>query len=277
MAGLPEATIQDRLWSDNPMSSAPWLLLLVAACNTHPPQVLGPPVVGPRARRPDDHQALVGLMCPAGAQGRPLLVALAARLDAGWVGDPAGLATALAGGRTLDVSVLSFNGHHAGRFAAVGPADVGLGTPTALGAYAGALPCADEATATECAVVLHDCGLALSDEATLTAAGACAAGGRLVVATERGGALEAFALDDLARLPDEITAAAVTGATPCPPRFAFAAGGGVYVVGVADLDGDGRIELVIARREPTGGRRVAVYTAATALRLERIAEVALPQ
>jgi hypothetical protein len=238
----------------------------LAACVSHPKQVLGPPPspVAPPVR-PVARDTLVGLMCPTGAQGRPVMIALAARRERGWVGGAAA--------RSGDFSVLGFDGRHAGRFAAVGPAELGLGAPSAPGAYAGALPCADEATATECAVVLHGCGVAVSDEAEVTRGAACAVQDQILLATERGGVPLGFAIADLAELPEEVTGRQL--AATCPQRFAFAAGRGVDVLGVGDLDGDGRAEIVVARRGEGTERRVAVYTAATAVRLERVAVVDL--
>jgi hypothetical protein len=224
-------------------------------------------------------------MCPTGAQGRPVLLALAARRPRGWVaaGEASRELHSLApadgqgppqpGGG--DFAVLGFDGRHAGRFAAVGPAELGLGAPAAPGAYAGALPCADEATASECAAVLRGCGIAVSDESEVTRGGACAVEDQIVLATERGGRLEGFAIADLAELPEEVTAPARQPGASCPPRFAFAAGRGLDVLGVGDLDGDGHPEVVVARRGDGDGRRVAIYTAATAVRLERVAVVDL--
>jgi hypothetical protein len=246
-----------------------FLLAAVSACAARPHQILGPDEVPAPPMAPVGPQPLVGLMCPSGASGRPLLIALAARTASGWRADATGVRAAVAG----DLSVFAFDGRRAGRFAPVGPVDLGLHAPTAVGAYAGAPTCADDATATECAAVLGACGVAVSDELPAAASGAAVADGRLVLAPEVGGALASFALGELGGLPEEVTGAAWPGLAPGPLRFALAAGGGVDVLAVGDLDGDGRVEVVVARRDPAGGRRIALYSATATLRLERVAAV----
>src|SRR5262249_189695 len=99
--------------------------------------------------------------------------------------------------------------------------------------------------------------------------GACVLGSSLVDDVDADGHPEAFPLAALAALGEEVTGRAATLDDSCKPQFALAAGGDLAVVAAADLDGDGRAEIVLSRRgEP--GRRVAVYTAETPLRLTRV-------
>ncbi len=116
-------------------------------------------------------------------------------------------------------------------------------------------------------------------------AAACVEKRTLIVDIDGDGKNEAFPLD---MLFDSGTAAesldgAAAGAFKCEMRFAVWQGTPsttkvdetyVDILGVADFDGDGRREIVIAIRSPKG-RTVATYRAASgAIRLDRVAAAA---
>jgi hypothetical protein len=163
-----------------------------------------------------------------------------------------------------------------------------------------------------CTAATHGCGLAVApvipgvdaygtptadDDAPAPPTGtACIAGDTLVVDIDGDGAAETFSMPaflDPVRAPaDEVTSVA-TAAPPCKGSFAhFSArvdaggepGAGapdpkykveIDLLGVADVDGDGRKELFVAFRYPDR-RTVAVYSATSmASRLDLVAE-ALP-
>jgi hypothetical protein len=228
---------------------------------------VGPPPLVPAG---EARERLVGLLCPRGAAGRPALTALAERLPRAWTSDPDVLRRNLGAGRPAELAVLGWNGKRAGWFTAAGVAPA---LPaTALGGYAGARPCADEATATECVAASGDCGLAVGspagDDPTPRPGGACVAGDALVVDVDGDGRLESFPRAALAALEEEVLGAPAPLEVSCPPRPALAAGGDLDVLAVADLDGDGRVELLVARRGTP--RRLALYTADATLRLTRV-------
>ncbi|MCE9576510.1 MAG: hypothetical protein K8W52_25395 [Deltaproteobacteria bacterium] len=156
-----------------------------------------------------------------------------------------------------------------------------------------------------CVAAQHGCGLAIapvvpgrdaySELAELPAAvtgTVCVAGDAIAVDIDGDGAVETYALGqflDPVRAPaDEITASPATVA-PCKGRFAWfdarvdsgAEPGAapdprfaisIDIIGVVDLDGDGRRELVVAFRSPDH-RSLVVYSAtSTPARLERVGE-----
>lgn len=261
-----------------------WLGLFWGACGGLVPAKVptaGPPppidpVASPAPIRAagSGHTRLLGLMCPRGALGRPALAALAERQATVWVGDAPSLKRAIASGRTTDLAVLGFDGKRAGWFRSAGVVQSDLAPAAAIGAYAGGLPCANEATANECQAVTGGCGLAVGspegdDPTPPPGPGACVLGGSLIIDVDADGHPEAFPLAALASLGEEVTGRSATLGDSCVPQFALAAGHGLDVVGVADLDGDGRAEIVLSHRTETG-RRVAVYTAETPLRLTRV-------
>lgn len=228
----------------------------------------------PPVRALGGHERLIGLMCPRGAAGRPAFAALTAREALAWTSDPERLKKSLARGRTAELLVLGFDGKRAGWFTPAGVAATELAPATAVGAYAGSLPCADEATATECQAVTGSCGVAVGspeaeDPTPGRESGACVARGVLVLDVDGDGRREAFRVADLATLPEEATGRPATAEERCSPRFAFAVGHDFDVIGVADLDGDGRVEVIVSRRGDKA-RKVSIYSADTAFRLNRV-------
>lgn len=233
------------------------------------PQILEAPTVATPPPPPTGEDQIVGFMCPTAAAGRPALTALAVHRQGGWSDDPRDLAAILARG-TAPLLVFAFDGRRAGRFTMAGPAAEQPTRPRAIGGYAGALPCADEATTVECAAVTAGCGLALTDDLNGRHGTGCIAAETLYVDLDGDGRSEAVRLADLAALPDEVIAFGAPAPPTCTARFALAAGHDVDLLGALDLDGDGRLELVLAHRA-AGGSRIAIYTATTAQRLERLA------
>jgi hypothetical protein len=233
-----------------------------------PPPVEPPPPLHAEKGR----SRLVGLMCPRGAVGRPALAALAEREPRAWIHDPAALRRAIALLRTPEVAVLGFDGHRAGWFTLAGLVESPFAPAAAIGAYAGSLPCADELTASLCQAVSQNCGVAIGspdgdDPTPVMRPGACVDGKDLVVDVDGDGRPEAFDVQALARLEEEVTGGPARA--PCETHFSLAAGHNLDILAVADLDGDGRVEIVVSRRgDPI--RKVALYTAETNFRLTRI-------
>jgi hypothetical protein len=245
-----------------------------------------------RADQPTRRPIVVGEVCPTGASGRPAVAALVARRERSWIADPQKIRELLEHGQIGRLSVLSFEGRRTGIFTAMGPVDLGTRWPAALGGLAGASPCATEKTQPECLASQRDCGLAvgvigadLGDDSALDVATgtACVDGGRLVVDIDGDGVPEVFALDAFTArgkhgLADEVVGAPgkkpAEGAEPCAARFAHGnIAHGLDLIGVADLDGDGRRELIVQLRE--GDRRTwGIYSPSqSAVRLELVAAV----
>ncbi|HTE52056.1 MAG TPA: hypothetical protein VK698_14485 [Kofleriaceae bacterium] len=287
--------------------------LLVAAgpgCGPHPLTSEEPAAIPARspARPPPSAGApptgrpvLVGQMCPTAAAGRAAVRPLFRRAS-GWTDQAAAVAAPVERHGARQFAVLGWNGRRAGVFSVAGAATIDGGA-AAIGAYAGGSPCEKPRGAggvagqrdPECVAALRDCGLAVSeveqaggfqarpaeeqpDPIDLEVSGACVAGGKLLVDVDRDGALEAYptaGLIDASGGPaDAVEAVAAAGAT-CPARFAGRAlAPGVDLIGVLDLDADGRQDLVLAFER--GGRRTwALYAAtASAGRLDRVAMAA---
>jgi len=265
-----------------------------------------PPRVVKRAAPPAARQGLLGEMCPQAAAGRPGLSPLVVR-RVSWSSDRAEVLTPLSRGEAAQFAVLAVDGRRAGVFAPVGTADTD-GVEVAVGSYVGAPPCStlkgkEVVADPTCLKVQRGCGLAvapLSEPGSafdsegaaapeVAVGGVCASGDRLVIDLEHDGAPEVFPLAafvDAVRAPaEEVTAAAV--AVTCTPTFALAGltpalqGVGLDarhkleldVLGVLDVDGDGRNEVVIAFRYPDK-RTVAVYSAIESpARLELVGEM----
>jgi hypothetical protein len=185
------------------------------------------------------------------------------------------------------------------------------GSPCARPAQAGGKPADDPA----CVAATHGCALAIApiapgqdayggpapqdlaeDVAAPPVGAACVAGDTLVVDIDGDGAAETYSLPaflDPVRAPADEVSAVPTAAPACKGSFArwaarVDAGGEpgagapdpryrveIDLLGVADVDGDGRRELFLAFRYPDR-RAVVVYSAtSSAGRLEKVGE-ALP-
>ena len=277
-----------------------------------PSQITAPPTAPPprSSTGTPGRQWLVGEMCPQGAAGRPAVLPLFLR-SVGWSADPEQVEAPLARGAVGQFAVLAIDGRKAGVFSVVGVADAGLASDVAVGTYAGGPPCATASgpKAVEdpvCARVLAGCGVAVAsiepgqgvfgnaETAAPPVGAACVGADALAVDVDGDGTVESYPLAQLLdpmRAPaDELTASPGTSAK-CTPHYSqldvrltpgVEPGGRVdpkYVVqldvlGVVDVDGDGRRELVLAYRYPEGqNRTVALYSAtATAGRLELVGE-----
>src|SRR5262249_11153478 len=191
--------------------------------------------------------------------------------------------------------VFDVNGKVAGLFDTVGLLEVGLPQSIASGTYVGSPPCtADGGKGArvedpKCVPALGGCGLAVGalvhpddppETTTFQTGGACISADQqnLVVDIDGDGRPEAFplvgALDGI-RGPAAEWSAAPSGGAPCKPTFQLydirlapepekgkvdqKAIVTIDLMGVVDLDGDGRRELVLAMKFPTV-RTVVVYT-----------------
>jgi hypothetical protein len=249
----------------------------------------------PRPRALGGRHVLVGELCPQAASGRPAVAPIAMR-TASWTDAPGELASAIERGSVPRLAVLGVDGKVAGVFDTLGLTDVGAMHAVATGTYVGGLPCTRDAGGGQraedprCAPVTGGCGLAVGELArpddppavpAFSIGGACVIGDALALDLDGDGALEQFplaaALDGVRSPATEWTAAATPPGATCAPEFVrydlrltpVAEPGkpidpkhvvGLDVLGVVDLDGDGRRELVIALRFPTV-RTIAVYTA----------------
>lgn len=249
--------------------------------------------VGPPSARAE-RQLVVGEMCPQGAAGRPAIAPLVMRALE-WVDTPAELTNAVERGSTPRFSVFGSDGKVAGVFDTVGLADLALGQSVAAGTYVGAAPCSADAGGGQrtedpaCAAATRGCGLAVAELArpddpppnpVFATDGACATADALAVDVDHDGAVEWFPLAgilDSIRGPAQEWSASQNAKPACAPKFtqygivlAGAAEPGkpanpkavvlLDLLGVVDLDGDGRSELVIALRFPAA-RTIVVYGA----------------
>jgi len=275
-----------------------WLGLFCACSPLKPPEP--PPEPGPVAKIQPQRMAttsgrhvVVGEMCPQGAGGRPGVAPLIMR-NVGWTDKAEDVTGVIERGGVPRFVVFGVDGKVAGLFDTVGLAEVGLPQSIASGTYVGAPPCTSDGgkgTRIEdpkCTAAFGGCGLAVGelvrpdDPPETTAfqtAGACASGDNLVVDIDGDGAVEAFplagALDGI-RGPAAEWSAATTAGAPCRPTFQLhdlqlapepvkgkvdpKAVVVIDVMGVVDLDGDGRKELVLSMKFPTV-RTIVVYTA----------------
>ncbi|MCW5804557.1 MAG: hypothetical protein KIT31_19460 [Deltaproteobacteria bacterium] len=251
-------------------------------------------------------QIMVGEMCPQGAGGRPAVTPLVMR-GATWTDAQADLSNVVERGGVPRFVVFGVDGKHAGIFDTVGLTDVGLGQAVASGTYTGAAPCTSDAGNGQrseevlCTPATGGCGLAVGElsrpdeppmDTTFTMGGACISGDALAVDIDGDGKMESFPLAgilDGVRSPAHEWTAAPTATAACKPTFqiynlrlAPPPEPGkpanpkhvvtLHVLGVLDLDGDGRREVVVAFEFPTV-RTIAVYSAtASPQRLELAGE-----
>jgi hypothetical protein len=266
----------------------------------------GPAVVHVTPAAAGGHQIVVGEMCPQGAAGRPAVAPLVERALQ-WGDAAAELSNLVERGSVPRFTVYGIDGKPAGTFDTLGTADVGLPQAIAAGTYVGASPCtADHGAAgriedPRCGQATAGCGLAVANLArpgdppeapTLVVGGACVNGDALAVDIDGDGVPESFPLADAldgVRGPTAEWSAGPQATAACAPTFtvwgiALKPEGDpgkavdpkytvqLDVLGVIDLDGDGRRELVRALRFATV-RTIVVYAASTsASRLELVGE-----
>lgn len=250
-----------------------------------------PETVAPAARAPL-REVLVGEMCPHGADGRPAVKPLFVR-GLTWSSAPEDAIVPVERRAARQFSVLAWDGRRAGLFSVAGAADVG-DQQVAVGAYAGSSPCArprdagDAGDDPACVATQVHCGLAMAvldrggldaqpfeedpAPASFPVAGTCVAGDNLIVDIDGDGTEEAFPVAQFVnpvRGPAEEVVAVPRGNATCAPGFAVRHAvppgdprhwRGLDVLGVVDVDGDGRRELILAYHY-AARRTWAVYSA----------------
>lgn len=280
------------------------------AVQTQPPPAEPEPItrrVIERPASPNGRQVVVGEMCPQGAGGRPAVAPLVQRA-VGWTSDTSEVAATVERGQVPRFFVYGVDGKVAGAFDTLGIVEVGIGQPVATGTYVGAAPCTSAgASSTDpriedshCVAASHGCGIAIGEltppddpppTANFKTGGACMAGNELAVDIDGDGRIESFpiagALDGIRAPAAEWTASASAGGA-CTPTYQIyglqlapesrpgkPAEKGVVtvdVLGVIDLDGDGRRELILAMHFATV-RAIVVYAAGSIPeRLELVGE-----
>lgn len=283
---------------------------LLAACGSSPrPDAIGPvgpPAAGPPppsevAGQPGVRQVLVGEMCPRAAGGRPAVRPLFVRGQT-WTDRREAVSAPVERRGARQFSVLGWEGRRAGLFSIAGAAELDGGA-AAIGAYAGRSPCEKPRGAgragerdPDCLAALRECGVAVAviepaggfharpveedpDPVDLEVGGACVADGKLLVDIDADGAPEAYPVGgfvDTAGAPSGEVVSVPPGGATCTARFAARATPGdadssFDILGVADLDADGRHEIVASFRR--GERRTwAIYQAGGSVaRLDRVA------
>ncbi len=214
-------------------------------------------------------RVLVGWYCPGSAAGRPAVEPALAR-DPNWTASSEVLARAIGARRVKRFSVVGYQGQRSGTFAVAGAATSG-GASLAIGSYFGASPCEvvdslgkvrsrDEA----CVRVTGECSLAIGtledsggfrarpyeedpEADDLVTGTACEIGNHLVVDVDGDGTGERFSLKQLiaGNAPVELPLLDEGGRT-CEAKYAAMAVDETELVrlGVIDLDGDGRPEVI---------------------------------
>jgi hypothetical protein len=261
----------------------------------------------PVAERGGARQVVVGELCPQGAAGRPAVAPLLMRTMQ-WTDATAEVTGAVERGAVPRFVAFGVDGKLAGTFETVGLADIALGQSVAAGTYLGGAPCSSDAGQGQrsaddpkCAAATRGCGVAVAeitrpDDPPVTPAyqtgGICLADNALAVDIDGDGVVQTFPLSgalDGIRAPAAEWSASRTAKATCAPKFTLydirlapEADPGkspdaravvmLDVLGVIDLDGDSRKELVLALRFPTV-RTVVVYSAPTSPeRLELVGE-----
>jgi hypothetical protein len=277
-----------------------------------PPDSPTPIVKAPlrRAAATSGRQIMLGEMCPQGAAGRPAVNPIAMRTST-WTDNDTELANVIERGGVARFTVLGIDGKVAGAFDTLGLADIGTGQSVASGTYVGAGPCTSDAGKGQraedpkCRPATGGCGIALGelgrpDEPPHTigfkAGGACLSGDALAVDIDGDNKPESFPFAgvlDSVRSPSQEWSAAPTASAACKPEFHVysvklvpqAEPGRpldpkliekqtviLHVLGVVDVDGDGRMEVILELEFSTV-KTILIYTAAgTAQRLELAGE-----
>jgi hypothetical protein len=291
---------------------APGALVALGACGprVRPDAPFPEEAVTRRERAPaparPGRQIVVGELCPQSAAGRPAVAPLLMRTTQ-WTDVQAEVTSAVERGATPRFAAFGVDGKIAGLFETVGLADITLGQSVASGTYLGGAPCSSDAgqgQRTEdarCTAATGGCGLAVAeltrpDDPPETPAyqvgGACLSGDALGVDVDGDGVVEWFPLSgvlDGIRGPAQEWSASPVQKPPCPPKFVTydvklapepepgkppdaRAVVMLDLLGVVDLDGDGRKDLVIALRFPTV-RTIVVYSSTgSPQRLELVGE-----
>jgi hypothetical protein len=254
--------------------------------------------VRPSKLDPGGRRVVIGEMCPQGAGGRPAIAPLVMR-GVGWVDTASEVAATVERGSVPQFTVFGVDGKSAGTFEALGMVEVGIAQSVATGTYVGASPCTyggtkptdTRAEDPRCGLATKGCGIAVGEitsaddpphTPSFTVGGACVNGTELAVDIDGDGKLESFpiaaALDGIRAPAQEWTASPTSvpaSASDCKPTFE------VYdlklapeprpgkppekglvivdVLGVIDLDADGRREVILAMRFPSV-RSIVVYT-----------------
>ena len=252
-------------------------------------------------------QLVLGEMCPQGAGGRPAVMPLVMR-TVSWTDKAEEVGAAVERGSVPRFVVFGVDGKVAGHFDTLGLAEVGAPSfSVASGTYVGASPCTSDAGKgarvedPKCALATGGCGLAIGElgrpddppeTVTIATAGACLQGDAIAIDIDGDKVMEQFplagVLDGIRSPAKEWSAAPVVGAK-CTPAFELfdlkivphlepGKGSaaqhivGLDVLGVADLDADGRNEVVLALKFPTV-RTVVVYASTgSPQRLELVGE-----
>lgn len=212
---------------------------------------------------------LLGWYCPESAAGRPGVEPVLAR-DPAWTNEEAVLERAISARRAKRFSVLGYQGQLSGILSVAGGATSG-GARLAIGSYLGAEPCdiVDSlgnvrSTDEQCLHATQNCSLAVGllepaggfdarpyeedpEAAELAKSAACEIGQNLAVDVDGDGTAERFSLSEIlaGRSPVELPLQDEGGRT-CESSFAspIADAEDLVRVGVLDLDGDGRPEVV---------------------------------
>jgi hypothetical protein len=251
-------------------------------------------------------QIVVGELCLQSAVGRPAVAPLIMRTTQ-WTDNVTEVDNAVERGSTPRFAAFGVDGKVAGVFDTVGLADIALGQSVASGTYVGGPPCSSDGEKGQrledpaCMAATGGCGVAVSElerpddlpeTPTYAIGGACLAGASIGVDIDGDGVNEWFPLSgvlDGTRGPAQEWSAGSQLKAPCDAKFAAydvklqpeteagrttdpRATVTLDLLGVIDLDGDGRKELVLALRFPTV-RTVVVYSATgSPQRLELVGE-----
>lgn len=258
------------------------------AVHKKPAQRRQAPPAPPTSAKPD---LMVGQMCPRAAAGRPAVIPVAVRAGR-WRVDPDQNQRLIARRGARQFTVLSWTGKRAGFFQVAGAAQSN-GRTMAIGSYAGSLPCHDDEgkPIADCIGATGGCGLALArlepsgglkarpfeedpEPFELSGAAACVARDELAVDVDGDGKHELFERATLTtdgKLAGELVAAS-SAVRRCSPTSSFAGlAGAVSLVAAADIDSDGRVDIVLSHRAE-GREFWALYRAGqTPRRLEQVA------